>query len=142
MFKSLLFVCVYVENLKEAFDFYVNKLGFVEIGKSNDSVTVAPSRNSETLIVLEPEDLKDWVNRSSGNSPLMALETKDCYEAVEELRARGVPIVTEPRETNDGIQAVIGDLYANHYLLIESRKSGSGEVLLSPRTFLQDVSRY
>lgn len=51
----------------------------------------------------------------------LVLGTDDCRATVQELAARGVPILQEPTERPYGIEASFADLYGNRYVLVQRR---------------------
>ncbi len=55
---------------------------------------------------------------------IIALAVEDCRAAVEELRAKDVPILMEPLDTGDCTMAVVADPDGNQ-LMIHQRSDGS-----------------
>jgi len=56
-----------------------------------------------------------------GKNAMWVFETMDCKATCEELRARGVRIVEEPREGGKRVEAVVEDLYGNQFELVETK---------------------
>jgi uncharacterized glyoxalase superfamily protein PhnB len=120
---------VIVRDYDEALRWYNEKLGFAvlrdqKFGASQRFVMVAPSKSSETGIVLQ-----HW---SGGEGPTMTatyedrvgkevnivLRTSDVTAAYESMRARGVTFHQVPQQQPWGAEALFRDLYGNSFVLV------------------------
>lgn len=104
---------IYVLDQDQARDFYVGKLGFeVKVDQSLPSdfrwLTVAPKGLADLEIILlkvgstgkaDPKDLDSMIALlKKGMSNAGAFHTADCRRTFEELKARGVEFVSEPKD--------------------------------------------
>lgn len=127
MTRKITHVTVIVKNYDEAIQFYTEKLGFELVtdnsfGQGMRWVTVAPSRDNETAIVLVEADSKDKVERlgsQAANHVFLVIHTDDCRRDYEEMKARGVHFLSEPNEVPWGIEVVFEDLYGNRFDMVE-----------------------
>lgn len=124
-------ITIVVADQEEALRFYTDKLGFE---KRNDEqtrtgdrwVTIAPKYEYEVDVVLQPVDRFEGAERERheamiGRSPEIVLGVDDCREAYNELRDRGVGLVSVPTDVGGGMRAVVRDLYGNRLVLLERR---------------------
>jgi catechol 2,3-dioxygenase-like lactoylglutathione lyase family enzyme len=127
---------VYVTDQDRAKAFYTEKLGFevrddVRMGDFR-WLTVAPKTQLDACIILFA--LKPGAMLDQGACDMLqallkkgvlgggVLETDDCRRTYEELKARGVEFVSEPRQMPYGIEAIFRDDSGNIYSMGE-RKS-------------------
>jgi predicted enzyme related to lactoylglutathione lyase len=118
--KALDFVVYSVPDMKKAFAFYRDTLGIdfplVEEGKTWTEFDSPPL----ALALHQPrEGSFSWPG-----TPAVGLAVDDVYAAVEELRAKGVKIVSEPVETSVCHMAFIEDPFGNR-LCLHQRKDGT-----------------
>ena len=128
-------------------DFYVGKLGFeVKVDQSLPTgfrwLTVAPKGQSELEIILlegrggtnfikmkggEPgkNDTKDVDAMAAllkkGMFNAGAFQTADCRKTFEELKAKGVEFVSEPKDQFYGVEAVFKDPFGNWFSLTQPK---------------------
>jgi catechol 2,3-dioxygenase-like lactoylglutathione lyase family enzyme len=127
MTRKITHVTVIVKNYDEAIQFYTEKLGFELVtdnsfGQGMRWVTVAPSRDNETAIVLVEADSKDKVERlgsQAANHVFLVIHTDNCRRDYEQMKARGVHFLSEPNEVPWGIEVVFEDLYGNRFDMVE-----------------------
>lgn len=117
-------VTVLVADADEALDWYTRNLGFEKrVDESFEDgrwLTVAPTGQSGLEIVLMEPNAGD--EGRVGEGTMWVLETDDCRALCEQLRERGVDIVSEPEDMAWGVSAIIEDLYGNPFNLVESRE--------------------
>jgi predicted enzyme related to lactoylglutathione lyase len=116
--------------------FYTEKLGFevrddVKMG-SFRWLTVAPKTQAGACIVLmalEPgpmmdQDAVDALKKLLGKSVLGGgvLAVDDCRQTYEELKAKGVEFMREPKEMPYGIEALMRDDSGNFFSMTEQRR--------------------
>ena len=128
---------IYVLDQDQAYDFYVNKLGFeVVTDATMDNgfrwLTVRPRDQKDTEIVLMPvkagfmfdeqtaAQLRDLIQKGKLGSGVF--ETNDCRATYEELKAKGVEFTSEPKEQFYGIEALFKDNSGNWFSLSEHPK--------------------
>ncbi len=137
MIRSLSHATIYVKNQDEALDFYVNKLGFeVRTDATMDGfrwLTVGPKGQKDLEIVLmEPKtgfmfdestvaQLKELMAKGAFGAGVF--HTADCQATFEELKQKGVELMTEPAERPYGIEATFKDNSGNWFSLTQPRQS-------------------
>ena len=115
--RAIDFVVVNVADLDRSEAFYRNTLG----------VSVPLTERSEIWRELDTPPVALALRRDAGSpgvNAAVALAVEDVPGAVEELRAKGVPIEIEPYETAVCVTAAIRDPDGN-LLLLHQRKDGS-----------------
>jgi catechol 2,3-dioxygenase-like lactoylglutathione lyase family enzyme len=134
MITRLSHYSIYVLDQDQAYDFYVNKLGFeVVTDATMDNgfrwLTVRPKEQKNTEIVLMPvkaghmydeqtaAQLRDLIRKGKLGSGVF--ETNDCRATYEELKAKGVEFMSEPKEEFYGIEALFKDNSGNWFSLTE-----------------------
>ena len=126
---------VYVLDQDRARAFYTEKLGFevrddVRMGDFR-WLTVAPKTQPDACIVLMAlrpvghmdQEACDLLRRllEKGAIGGGVLGTDDCRRTYEELKARGVEFIQEPREMPYGIEALLRDDSGNFYSMTERK---------------------
>jgi catechol 2,3-dioxygenase-like lactoylglutathione lyase family enzyme len=132
MIQRLSHVTIWVLNQDEAFDFYVNKLGFnVHTDFKMDNgfrwLTVTPQGQPDLEIVLMPTDPGPMMDQETsealrtlirkGKLGAGVLATADCRETYEELKAKGVEFSQPPTERFYGVEALMKDNSGNWFSL-------------------------
>ena len=136
MISKLSHATIWVLNQDEAFDFYVNKLGFeVRTDAKMDNgfrwLTVGPKEQKDLEIVLmliQPGIMMDEKSASQLKALVQggflgagAFETPDCRKTYEELKGRGVLFKSAPEEKFYGIEAVFKDNSGNWFSLTQRK---------------------
>lgn len=137
MITRLSHYSIYVLDQDDAYDFYVNKLGF-EVG--TDAImdngfrwlTVKPKGQKDSEIVLMPvkagqmydeqtaAQLRDLIKKGKLGSGVF--NTNDCRATYTELKAKGVEFMSEPKEQFYGVEALFKDNSGNWFSLTEHPK--------------------
>ena len=127
--------CVYVTDQDRAKEFYTEKLGLevrddVRMGDFR-WLTVGPKTQPDACIALmmiapgpkltqeQADQLRGLVEAGAIGGGV--LETDDCRRDHDELVARGVTFVREPKEMPYGIEALMRDDSGNFYSLTQPR---------------------
>lgn len=127
--------CVYVLDQDRAKAFYTDKLGFevrddVTMGTFR-WLTVAPKTQPDACIILmalQPspmmdqeavDALKRLLERGVLGGGVLAVD--DCRRTYEELKAKGVVFLREPKEMPYGIEALLRDDSGNFFSMTERR---------------------
>src|SRR5258708_27665844 len=113
MIQRLSHVAIWVLNQDDAYDFYVNKLGFkVNTDAKMDNgfrwLTVTPPAQPDLEIALMPTDPSPMMGQATSH-PLRALirkgvmgarafSTADCQKTYDELKAKRVEFAQPPTE--------------------------------------------
>jgi catechol 2,3-dioxygenase-like lactoylglutathione lyase family enzyme len=128
---------IYVLDQDQAYDFYVNKLGFeVATDATMDSgfrwLTVRPKDQKDIEIVLMlvkagamyDEKTATQIRELIQNGKLGSgvFETNDCRATYAELKAKGVEFMSEPKEQFYGTEALFKDNSGNWFSLSEHPK--------------------
>jgi catechol 2,3-dioxygenase-like lactoylglutathione lyase family enzyme len=147
MIQKMSHATIYVLDQDVAKDFYVNKLGFeVKVDQSLPTgfrwLTVAPKGQAELEIILlkvgsgtnfikmkgddsGKSDTKDIDTMAAllkkGLFNAGAFQTADCRKTFEELRAKGVEFVFEPKDQFYGVEAVFKDPFGNWFSLTQPK---------------------
>jgi catechol 2,3-dioxygenase-like lactoylglutathione lyase family enzyme len=138
MITRLSHYSIYVLDQDQAYDFYVNKLGFevVTDAKMDNGfrwLTVRPKEQPDCEIILMPvragggmfdeqtaSQLRDLIQK--GKLGAGVFETNDCRATYTELKAKGVEFMAEPEEKFYGIEALFKDNSGNWFSLSEKPK--------------------
>jgi catechol 2,3-dioxygenase-like lactoylglutathione lyase family enzyme len=137
MITKMTHVCIYVLNQDSAYEFYINKLGFkvvtdVPMGKDNRWLTVTPPEQPDFEISLIP--IKEGMMFTKETAKAMTelvkkgtfgfgvFKCNDIFATYEELKAKGVEFITEPKEEFYGIEALLKDDSGNWFSLVSNRK--------------------
>ncbi|MFQ6398501.1 VOC family protein [Nocardia sp. KC 131] len=129
-------VTVYVTDQDEAKQWYIDKLGFVEMtdvtmGENGFRwVSVAHPDHTElevTLMIPGPpldDNLAEAIRRAlaNGTNGALGLKTVDCQKTFEELTAKGVEFIQPPAERPYGTEAIIRDNSGNWLVLVEPKE--------------------
>ncbi len=128
MKQSIGYVALVVDDYDKAIGFYVGTLGFSLVEDSyieaQDKrwVLVAPPGSTETKLLLAravgPEQTSR-VGNQTGGRVFLFLHTDDFWRDYEQLKAKGVSFVHEPRQESYGKVAVFQDLYGNLWDLLQ-----------------------
>ena len=135
MITKLSHTTVYVRDQDRAKAFYTEKLGFEvrDDARMGDFrwLTVAPKTQPDTRIVLMAlkanqfmdEEAITMLKRLQEKGVLGGgvVETDDCRRTYEELKARGVEFISEPKEMPYGIEAIFRDDSGNFFSMGERK---------------------
>jgi catechol 2,3-dioxygenase-like lactoylglutathione lyase family enzyme len=147
MIQKMSHTTIYVADQDLAKDFYVNKLGLdVKVDQTLPSgfrwLTVAPKGQPDLeIILMKVGSGTDFVQMKGGDAgpnaardleAMIALlkkgmisggafQTADCRKTYEELKAKGVEFVSEPKEQFYGVEAVVQDPFGNWFSLTQPK---------------------
>ena len=146
MIQKMSHTTIYVLDQDQAKEFYVGKLGFeVKVDQSLPNgfrwLTVAPKGQSEIEIILmkvgsggDFEKMKDSNGKTDtkdvdtvaallkkGMFGPGAFQTADCRKTYEELKAKGVEFVSEPKDQFYGVEAVFKDPFGNWFSMTQPK---------------------
>ena len=127
MIKRISIITVVVKDQDEALKWYTEKLGFEkrmdqQMGKNFRWLSVGLPEQKNLEITLA--NWKWYGNRNQdqiGTNTVVVLETSNCKEDYETLKAKGVKFTSPPEEAPYGISAVFVDLYGNPYNIVERK---------------------
>jgi len=128
MRQSIVHVALLVRDYDEAIEFYTNKLHFSLLEDTYQPeqdkrwVVVSPPGSAGTTLLLAkaatPEQ-EAFVGNQSGGRVFLFLNTDDFWRDYENMVAKGIKFVREPKEEQYGIVAVFEDLYGNRWDLLQ-----------------------
>ena len=146
MIQKMTHATLYVLDQDQAKDFYVDKLGFelkADFTAPNGFrwLTVAPKGQSEVEIALLKIGSGGDFGRMGGNSGEAArkdidamaallkkgwfsggaFQTADCRKTFQELKAKGVEFVSEPKDEFYGVVAVMKDPFGNWFSMTQPK---------------------
>jgi catechol 2,3-dioxygenase-like lactoylglutathione lyase family enzyme len=127
MLSSQAAFAMYVPNVRETLDFYVDKLGFKVISDHADDefsfATAALPGASWRFVFSRPDihggELAERFKAELGFAPHFLVTTEDLNAEIKRLESRGVEITDYPKLQPSGmIQAHFKDLHGNVIALI------------------------
>lgn len=131
MVQSIVHIALVVRDYDEAIEFYTKKLNFTLVEDTYQPeqdkrwVVVSPPGSIGTTILLarasKPEQ-QPFIGNQSGGRVFLFLNTDDFWRDYNEMIARGIEFVREPKEAPYGTVAVFKDLYGNLWDLLELNK--------------------
>ena len=128
MKQSIVHIALVVRDYDEAIEFYTNILHFTLVEDTYQPeqdkrwVVVSPPGSVGTTLLLArastPEQ-EPFIGNQSGRRVFLFLNTDDFWRDYNEMVARGVKFVREPKEESYGMVAVFEDLYGNLWDLLQ-----------------------
>ena len=126
--QSIVHVALVVRDYDEAIEFYTQKLHFTLVEDTYQPeqdkrwVVVAPPGSTGTTLLLarasKPEQ-EPFIGNQSGGRVFLFLNSDDFWRDYNEMVAKGIKFVREPKEAEYGTVAVFEDLYGNLWDLLE-----------------------
>lgn len=131
MVQSIVHVAIVVKDYDEAIEFYTKKLHFTLVEDTYQPeqdkrwVVVSPPGSAGTTILLarasKPEQ-ESFIGSQTGGRVFLFLNTDDFWRDYNEMVAKGIEFVREPKEQPYGTVAVFKDLYGNLWDLLQLKK--------------------
>ncbi|MBA3600925.1 MAG: VOC family protein [Acidobacteria bacterium] len=130
MKQNIAHIALVVADYDEAIKFYTEKLDFVLLEDTPQSETkrwvkVAPRGAEECSLLLAKavgDRQSSLIGNQTGGRVFLFLKTDDFRRDYENMRAKGVTFVREPKTEDYGTVAVFEDLYGNLWDLVEFKK--------------------
>jgi len=132
MIQSVVHIALVVKDYDEAIEFYTKKLHFTLIEDTYQPeqdkrwVVISPPNSSGTTILLarasKPEQIS-FIGNQAGGRVFLFLGTDDFWRDYNDMVAKGIEFVREPKEQSYGIVAVFKDLYGNLWDLLQLKES-------------------
>jgi catechol 2,3-dioxygenase-like lactoylglutathione lyase family enzyme len=128
MKQSIVHVALVVRDYDEAIRFYTETLHFTLIEdiyqpeQDKRWVVVAPPGSSGTTLLLaraSNSEQEAFIGNQTGRRVFLFLSTDDFWRDYDEMIARGVKFVRDPKTESYGIVAVFEDLYGNRWDLLQ-----------------------
>lgn len=128
MIQSIIHIALVVNDYDEAIEFYTQKLNFTLLEDTYQPeqdkrwVVIAPPGSIGTTILLarasKPEQAP-FIGNQAGGRVFLFLNTDDFWRDYNDMVAKGIEFVREPKEQDYGIVAVFKDLYGNLWDLLQ-----------------------
>lgn len=128
MKQSIVHVALVVKDYDEAIDFYTKKLNFLLLEDTYQPeqdkrwVVVSPPGSQGTTLLLakasKPEQ-EPFIGNQTGGRVFLFLNTDDFWRDYNDLVAKGIIFVRDPKQADYGMVAVFEDLYGNLWDLLE-----------------------
>ena len=135
MINKLSHATIWVKDQDAALEFYRDKLGFeVKTDASMGEfrwLTVGPKGQDLELVLMPPapnpmmddetlELIRKLIDKGAMGAGVFS--TPDCKKTYEELKAKGVEFVQEPREQPYGVECIFKDNSGNWFSLTQPRQ--------------------
>lgn len=146
MIQKMSHTTIFVTDQDQAKEFYVDKLGFEPKADYTGPngfrwLTVAPKGQSEVEIALvkvgsaAPPDMKGGNSSETAKKDVEAMaallkkgwlspgafQTADCRKTFEELKAKGVEFISEPKDEFFGVLTIIKDPFGNWFSITQPK---------------------
>ncbi|WP_427181206.1 VOC family protein [Paenibacillus sp. TC-CSREp1] len=128
MIQSIIHIALVVHDYDEAIAFYTQKLSFTLLEDTYQPeqdkrwVVISPPGSVGTTILLarasKPEQ-EPFIGNQAGGRVFLFLNTDDFWRDYNDMVAKGIEFVREPKEESYGIVAVFKDLYGNLWDLLQ-----------------------
>ncbi|MCQ4925071.1 VOC family protein [Tissierella carlieri] len=128
MIQTIVHIALVVRDYDEAIEFYTGKLNFTLVEDTYQPeqdkrwVVVSPPGSIGTTILLAKAsntEQESFIGNQTGGRVFLFLNTDDFWRDYNEMIARGIEFVREPKEAPYGTVAVFKDLYGNLWDLLE-----------------------
>ena len=128
MKQSIVHVALVVRDYDEAIEFYTKKLSFTLLDDTYQPeqdkrwVVVAPPGSTGTTLLLaraSNEEQEKYIGNQTGGRVFLFLSSDDFWRDYNEMLARGIHFVREPKVKSYGTVAVFEDLYGNLWDLLQ-----------------------
>jgi catechol 2,3-dioxygenase-like lactoylglutathione lyase family enzyme len=129
MKQSIVHVALVVRDYDDALEFYTKKLHFKLVEDTYQPeqdkrwVVVSPPGSVGTTLLLARASKKEqerFIGDQTGGRVFLFLKTDDFWRDYNEMVARGIKFVREPKKESYGIVAVFEDLYGNLWDLLQT----------------------
>lgn len=130
MKQSIVHIALVVRDYDEAIEFYTKQLHFTLVEDTYQPeqdkrwVVVSPPGSNGTTILLARASKpvqEPFIGNQAGGRVFLFLGTDDFWRDYEEMRAKGIHFVRDPKEQDYGVVAVFEDLYGNLWDLVQFR---------------------
>ncbi len=128
MRQSIIHIALVVKDYDEAIDFYTKKLHFKLIEDTYQAeqdkrwVVIAPPGSSGTTILLaraSKREQQPFIGNQSGGRVFLFLNSDNFWRDYNDMCARGIKFIREPKQQDYGMVAVFEDLYGNLWDLLQ-----------------------
>ncbi len=131
MKQSIVHIALVVRDYDEAIEFYTKKLHFrlledtYQPEQDKRWVVVAPPGTPGTTLLLARASKpvqESFIGNQAGGRVFLFLNTDDFWRDYNDMVAKGIRFIREPKKEAYGMMAVFEDLYGNLWDLLELNK--------------------
>jgi len=131
MKQSIVHIALVVRDYDEAIEFYTKKLHFTLVEDTYQPeqdkrwvVVSPPGSTGATLLLAKASKPKQesFVGNQTGGRVFLFLNTDDFWRDYNDMLAKGIKFLREPKQEVYGLVAVFEDLYGNLWDLLELNK--------------------
>jgi catechol 2,3-dioxygenase-like lactoylglutathione lyase family enzyme len=128
MQQAITLISLVVRDVDEAIDFYTKQLNFDLVEDTYQAeqdkrwVVVSPPGSTGASLLLaqaSTQEQQPFIGNQTGGRVFLFLSTDDFWRDYNDMVAKGINFVREPKEEAYGTVAVFEDLYGNQWDLIE-----------------------
>jgi catechol 2,3-dioxygenase-like lactoylglutathione lyase family enzyme len=128
MQQAITLISLVVRDVDEAIDFYTKQLNFDLVEDTYQAeqdkrwVVVSPPGSIGASLLLaqaSTQEQQPFIGNQTGDRVFLFLSTDDFWRDYNDMVAKGINFVREPKEEAYGTVAVFEDLYGNQWDLIE-----------------------
>jgi len=128
MKQSIVHVALVVKDYDEAIEFYTQQLNFELIEDTYQAeqdkrwvVVSPPGSNGVSLLLARASNSRQetFIGNQSGGRVFLFLNTNDFWRDYNDMKAKGINFVRDPKQQEYGMVAVFEDLYGNRWDLLE-----------------------
>ena len=128
MKQSIVHIALVVKDYDEAIEFYTKKLNFelledtYQPEQNKRWVVVAPPGSTGTTLLLAKASKpiqEKFIGNQAGGRVFLFLNTDDFWRDYNDMEAKGIKFVREPKKQDYGLVAVFEDLYGNLWDLLQ-----------------------
>ncbi len=128
MKQSIVHIALVVRDYDEAIEFYTKKLNFILIEDTYQPeqdkrwvVVSPPGSVGTTLLLARPSksEQESFIGNQTGGRVFLFLNSDDFWRDYNEMVAKGINFVRNPKKETYGMVAVFEDLYGNLWDLLE-----------------------
>jgi len=128
MKQSIVHVALVVKDYDEAIEFYTQQLNFELLEDTYQAeqdkrwvVVSPPGSNGVSLLLARASNSRQetFIGNQSGGRVFLFLNTDDFWRDYNDMKAKGINFVRDPKQQEYGMVAVFEDLYGNRWDLLE-----------------------
>lgn len=132
MKQSIVHIALVVKDYDEAIAFYTQKLNFTLVEDTYQPeqdkrwVVVAPPNSDGVSLLLAKASTpaqEEAIGNQTGGRVFLFLNTDDFWRDYNDMVAKGIKFVREPKEQEYGTVAVFEDIYGNWWDLLQLKNS-------------------
>lgn len=132
MKQSIVHIALVVKDYDEAIAFYTEKLNFELIEdiyqpeQDKRWVVVSPPNSNGTTLLLaraSKSEQEAFIGNQAGGRVFLFLNTDDFWRDYNDMKAKDIKFVRDPKEAEYGTVAVFEDLYGNRWDLLQLNQS-------------------